>query len=319
MLAAYANTVSSDDPLSALAVGELPDPEVPDGWTTVDVVASSLNRHDLWSLAGVGLPKDRTPMILGCDGVAIRRGHPHLIYPVIADASLPDETLDPGRTLLSELHPGTFAEKIAIPARNLLAAPEGWSAHEAACMPTAWLTAWRMLTTRGRLEPGGSVLVQGAGGGVATAAVRLAATMGARVYVTSRDEAKRERVAGLGATALPAGARLPERVDVVIETVGSATFDHSLKSARPGARIVVSGATAGHEAPVDLRRVFFLQLEIIGSTMGTRDELAELLIFCSEHDLRPVIDRVYPLREAKKALAHLADGDIFGKIVLDHS
>lgn len=319
MLAAYAKAVSPDDPLSALAVGELPDPEVPDGWTAVDVVASSLNRHDLWSLAGVGLPVERTPMILGCDGVAMRGGVPHVIYPVIADASLPDETLDPARTLLSELHPGTFAEKIAVPVRNLLRVPMGWSVHEAACLPTAWLTAWRMLTTRGRLEAGGSVLVQGAGGGVATAAVRLAVALGARVYVTSRDEAKRDRVAGLGATALPPGARLPERVDVVIETVGSATFEHSLKSARPGARIVVSGATAGHEAPVDLRRVFFLQLEIIGSTMGTRDELAELLIFCSEHDLRPIIDRVYPLSEAGEALAHLADGDVFGKIVLDHS
>lgn len=319
MFAAYAATVNAEDPLSALRVGELPDPEIPEGWATVRLTASSLNHHDLWSLKGVGLPVERTPMILGCDGVGVdENGAEVVVHAVIADPDLPDETLDPKRTLLSEVHPGTLAERVSVPRRNLLPLPAGWTAAQAACLPTAWLTAYRMLTTRGRLPEGGSVLVQGAGGGVSTAAILLANAMGARVHVTSRDGAKREKVASLGAQAYEPGARLPERVDVVIETVGAATFDHSVKCAKPGGRIVVSGSTSGHEAVVDLRRVFFLQLEVVGSTMGTRQELADLLELCGRTEVRPVIDSVYPLADAASALRHLAGGDVFGKIVLEH-
>ena len=177
--------------------------------------------------------------------------------------------------------------------------PAGLSVTDAACLPTAWLTAWRMLTTKGRVAEADAVLVQGAGGGVATAAVVLAVALGKRVYATSRDAAKRERIAELGATALEPGARLPERVDVVIETVGAATFDHSLKSAAPMARIVVSGATAGHEPTVNLRRVFAMQLEILGTSMGTPDELAELLAFCAEHGVRPVVDSVVAVQPGR--------------------
>ncbi|MEV0649831.1 zinc-binding dehydrogenase [Phytomonospora sp. NPDC050363] len=319
MFAAYAATVNAEDPLSALRVGELPDPAVPEDWATVRVTASSLNHHDLWSLKGVGLPRERTPMVLGCDGVGVdENGDEVVVHAVIADSDLPDETLDPKRTLLSELHPGTFADKVSVPRRNLLPVPQGWTAAHAACLPTAWLTAFRMLTTRGRLPDGGSVLVQGAGGGVSTAAVLLAKAMGARVHVTSRDGAKRERVTELGAEAYEPGARLPERVDVVIETVGAATFEHSVKCAKPGGRIVVSGATAGHEAVVDLRRVFFLQLEVVGSTMGTRQELAALLDLCGRIDVRPVVDSTFALADAAEAFARLAEGDVFGKIVLEH-
>jgi D-arabinose 1-dehydrogenase-like Zn-dependent alcohol dehydrogenase len=143
--------------------------------------------------------------------------------------------------------------------------------------------------------------------------------MGARVYATSRDPGKRDRIAALGATSLEPGARLPERVDVVNETVGAATFDHSLKCAKQGGRIVVSGATAGYQAPVDLRRVYFLQLEILGSTMGTRDELAALLSLCVSHGIRPVVDTVFGFSEVEQAFARLESGDVFGKLVLDHS
>ncbi len=176
-----------------------------------------------------------------------------------------------------------------------------------------------MLTTRGRLPSDGSVLVQGAGGGVATAAVILARALGARVYATSRDATKRDRIAALGAEPVEPGGRLPERVDVVIETVGEATIEHSLKCAKPGARIVVAGATSGHLARIDLRRVFFLQLEILGATMGTRDELAALLQLCAERGIRPVIDSEYALSEAPAAFAKLESGNLFGKIVLDHT
>jgi NADPH:quinone reductase-like Zn-dependent oxidoreductase len=175
-----------------------------------------------------------------------------------------------------------------------------------------------MLTARGRVTRGDAVLVQGAGGGVATAAVALGVRLGARVYATSRDPIKRERVAALGATAVEPGARLPERVDVVIETVGPATFEHSLKCAAFGARIVVSGATSGRFGKVDLRRVFAMQLEILGSSMGTPDELAALLALSAD-GLRPVVDRVFPFSDATGAFAHLAGGEVFGKIVLDHT
>jgi NADPH:quinone reductase-like Zn-dependent oxidoreductase len=230
-----------------------------------------------------------------------------------------DETLDPKRTLLSERWPGTIAERVRVPRRNLVPKPAGLTFAEAACLPTAWLTAYRMLRTRGRLSDGGTVLVQGAGGGVATAAVVIAVALGAKVYATSRDAGKRERIEALGAIPLETGARLPERVDVVIETVGAATFDHSLKSTKQGGRIVVSGSTSGHLAEVDLRRVFFLQQEIVGSTMGTRDELAELLDLCVTRKISPVIDQEYAFSDARAAFERLHSGDVFGKVVLDHT
>lgn len=316
MHAAYAATIDPDDPLAALAVGDQPEPTGADpDWVTVQVRASSLNHHDLWSLRGVGLAPDRLPMILGCDAAGVDPdGTEVVIYPVIADPADPR-----GYSLLSERYPGTLAERVSVPRANLIPKPAGLSFTDAACLPTAWLTAYRMLTSRGRIAEGESVLVQGAGGGVATAAVVLAVAMGKRVYATSRDAAKRERIAALGATAIEPGARLPERVDVVIETVGAATFDHSLKSAAPGARIVVAGATAGHEPKVNLRRVFAMQLEILGSSMGTPADLAELLAFCVERGIRPVVDSVYGFSEVRDAFARLHSGAVFGKVVLDHT
>ncbi|MEN3309413.1 MAG: hypothetical protein V7603_5615 [Micromonosporaceae bacterium] len=319
MRAAYVSAINPDDPLAGLSVGDLT-PDTPADWVRVAVRASALNHHDLWSLRGVGLPAERLPMILGCDAAGIDPdGNEVVVHAVIGESDLPDETMDAKRTLLSEKYPGTLAEYVAVPRRNLVPKPPELSFVEAACLPTAWLTAYRMLRVRGRLPDGGAVLVQGAGGGVATAAVVLGRALGARVYATSRDPGKRERIAALGATALEPGARLPERVDVVVETVGAATFEHSLKSAVPGGRIVVCGATAGNLATVDLRRVFFLQLEIVGSTMGTRDELGALLALCAGRGIRPVIDSVHGFSEVRQAFEDLARGDVFGKIVLDHS
>jgi NADPH:quinone reductase-like Zn-dependent oxidoreductase len=325
MRAAYASAFNPDDPLSALTIGELDEPETPADWVTVDVQASSLNHHDLWSLRGVGLTADRLPMILGCDAAGYDPdGNPVVVHAVIGggpagELTTADETMDPKRTLLSELYPGTIAQRVRVPRRNLIPKPDELSFAEAASLPTAWLTAYRMLRVRGRLPEGGSVLVQGGGGGVATAAVVLGVALGARVYATSRDAGKRERIAALGATALEPGARLPERVDVVIETVGAATFDHSMKSTSQGGRIVVSGSTSGHLAQVDLRRVFFLQLEIVGSTMGTRDELAAVLSLCASQGIRPIIDSVYAFSDALPAFQRLLSGDGFGKILLDHT
>ncbi|MGW4467887.1 zinc-binding dehydrogenase [Micromonospora sp. NPDC004704] len=316
MRAAFASTFDADNPLAALTVGERPEPVHPaDDWVTVEVRASSLNRHDLWSLVGVGLSVDQLPMILGCDAAGIDPdGNEVLVYPVVLDPADPR-----GVSILSEKFQGTLAERVAVPRGNLVPVPAGLSLTDAACLPTAWLTAYRMLTDRGRIDEGDAVLVQGAGGGVATAAVVLAVAMGKRVYATSRDAAKRDRIAALGATAVAPGARLPERVDVVIETVGAATFDHSMKSARPGARIVVSGATSGHEPKVNLRRVFALQLEILGTSMGTPAELAELLAFCVDRGVRPVVDSVHGFSQVADAFARLQSGEVFGKVVLDHT
>jgi NADPH:quinone reductase-like Zn-dependent oxidoreductase len=295
-------------------VGEQPEPTPEEGWVSVEVRASSLNHHDLWSLRGVGLPAERLPMILGCDAAGVDdAGNPVLVFPVILDP------LDQrGFSLLSERYPGTLADRVAAPRENLIPIPTGVSFTDAACLPTAWLTAYHMLT-KGRIGDADAVLVQGAGGGVATAAVVLAAGFGKRVYASSRDPGKRERIAALGATAVEPGARLPERVDLVIETVGAATFDHTLKCCAPEARIVVSGTTAGHLATVDLRRVFAFRLEIIGSSMGTPDELAALLDLVANETVKPVIDSVLAFSEAREAFARLRGGQIFGKVVLDHT
>jgi NADPH:quinone reductase-like Zn-dependent oxidoreductase len=320
VLAAYAARISPDDPLSGLEVGERPEPEVPEGWTVVDVRAATLNHHDLWSLRGVGLDSDKLPMVLGCDAAGVDPGgNEVVVHAVIGDpaAGNGDETLDPKRSLLSERYQGALAERVAVPTRNLVRKPPELSFAEAACLPTAWLTAYRMLVTRGQLPKGGAVLVQGAGGGVATAAIAIAKALGATVYATSRDAAKRERAEQLGAIALETGARLPERVDVVIETVGEATIDHSLKSLKPGGRVVTSGSTSGHLAKIDLRRVFFLQLSVVGSTMGTRDELEAVLQLLADTGLRPVIDSTYKLADARKGFERLESGDVFGKIVLE--
>ncbi len=319
MLAAYAARISPDDPLAGLEVGDRPEPDVPDGWTTVSVRAATLNHHDLWSLRGVGLRAERLPMILGCDAAGVdESGREVIVHAVVGDpaAGGGDETLDPAGTLLSELHQGTCAERVAVPRRNLVAKPAGMSFAQAACLPTAWLTAYRMLVSKGGLTAGGTVLIQGAGGGVSTAAIVLAGALGATVYATSRDEGKRARAEELGAIALPSGARLPERVGLVIETVGAATIDHSLKCLRPGGRVVVSGATSGNLATLDLRRIFYLQLNVIGSTMGTRAELEELVALCERTGLRPQIDSEYALGDAPAAFRRLVGGEAFGKVVL---
>ena len=318
MLAVYAAATNADDPLSVLEVGDRPEPDPPDGWTTVDVRAASLNHHDLWSLRGVGLPDDRLPMILGCDAAGVDAdGNDVIVHSVIAsDDWRGDETLDPKRTLLSELHQGALAERVAVPRRNLVPKPEALSFEHAACLPTAWLTAYRMLFTKAGVQPGDTVLIQGASGGVASAAIVLARHAGLRVWVTSRDEAKREKALELGAhAAFESGARLPERVDAVIETVGEATWKHSLRSLRPGGTIVVSGSTSGQAPSAELQRVFFLQLNIVGSTMGTREELVHVTRLCETTGIRPEIDRVLPLAEARDGFAALAAGDVFGKIV----
>ncbi len=318
MLAVFAADINPDDPLGVLEIGERPEPDVPEGWTTVAVKAASLNHHDLWSLRGVGLPRERTPMILGCDAAGIDAdGHEVVVHSVISDeAWRGDETLDPRRSLLSERHPGTLAERVAVPRRNLVPKPPELSFAEAACLPTAWLTAYRMLFTRARVVPGMTVLVQGASGGVSTALTVLASAAGARVWVTGREQRKREKALELGASAVfEAGERLPERVDAVMETTGKATWGHTMRALKPGGTVVVSGATTGDPSPAELSRIFFLQLSIVGSTMGTRDELDRLIRLCVEKNVRPEIQMTVPLSDARRGFEAMLAGEVYGKIV----
>jgi NADPH:quinone reductase-like Zn-dependent oxidoreductase len=318
MLAVYASEIDPDDPLRGLQIGERDDPEPREGWTTVNVTAAALNHHDLWSLRGVGLSADQLPMILGCDAAGIDAdGNEVVVHAVItSDDWRGDETLDPRRSLFSERHQGVLAEKVAVPRRNLVPKPSELSFEHAACLPTAWLTAYRMLFTRGQVTPGMTVLVQGAGGGVATALTVLGSAAGARIWVTSRSEDKRAQALALGADqAFESGARLPERVDVAMETVGEATWSHSVRSLKPGGRIVVSGATSGQAPSAELNRVFFLQLSVVGSTMGTRDELDRLVRFCLERDIRPTVHATMPLADARDGFQTMLDGDFVGKIV----
>ncbi|MFN7151455.1 MAG: zinc-binding dehydrogenase [Microthrixaceae bacterium] len=320
MLAISCVSQSSKDPLSGLEVGDRPAPDDRDGWVRVHVRAAALNHHDLWSLKGVGLAEDRLPMILGCDAAGVLDdGTEVVVHAVIGDpaAGGGDETLDPRRTLLSELHPGTLAEQVLVPARNVVTKPASMSWEEAACVPTAWLTAYRMLTTRSALTGPATVLVQGAGGGVTSAAIVLAKALGHTVWCTSRDESKRTRALEAGADlAVESGTRLPDKVDLVIETVGAATWEHSLRALRPGGRIVVSGATSGPNPPADLNRVFFLQLSVIGSTMGTREELVDMLAMMERTGLRPLVSDVRPMSDARASFELLERGDVFGKLVL---
>ncbi|MYV56042.1 zinc-binding dehydrogenase [Streptomyces sp. SID3212] len=318
MFAAYAARIDRDHPLNGLELGERPAPGARPGWTTVTVRAASLNHHDLWSLRGVGLPADRLPMILGCDAAGVDEdGNEVVVHSVIGATG---HGVGPGETpsILTERYQGTFAEQVTVPTWNVLPKPPELTFEQAACLPTAWLTAYRMLFTNAGVRPGDSVLVQGAGGGVATAAIALGSAAGLRVYATSRDEAKRARALELGAAEVfEPGARLPRRVDAVIETVGAATWSHSVKCLRRGGTLVISGATSG-DAPAraELTRIFFLELKVVGSTMGSKDELEDLLSFCALTGVRPVIDEVLPLERAREGFEKLEAGSQFGKIVL---
>ena len=319
MFAVYADAPNPDDPMAALVIGERPDPVVPPVWVRVSVRAASVNLHALWTLRGVGIKAEAFPMILGCDAAGVLDdGTEVVVHPVIStDDWRGDETLDPQRSLLSERHQGTFADQVIVPARNVVPKPAAMSFAQAACMGTAWLTAYRMLFVKSGLQPGQTMLVQGASGGVSTALIVLGHAAGMRVWVTGRQADKRAVATRLGADQVfESGARLPERVDAVFETVGQATWSHSMRSLRPGGVVVVSGATTGDPTSAELQRLFFLQLRVIGSTMGTRAELADLLSFCEIGHLEPYIGAELPMASADQALRALLEGDAEGKIVL---
>ena len=311
MLTAYADKLGLPDFLDGLVIGERPEPDPPAGWEVARVKAATLNPHDIWTLKGQIGFRFEPPVILGCDGAGLAPdGTEVVFYPVIPHPG--------GLRMLTDGVDGTFAPCVALPEANLVPKPKNLTLEEAAGLGTAWLTAWRMLFTRAQLRPGERVLVQGASGGVATAAIMLASAAGAHVTVTSRKPEALERARQIGAhDGVETGGRLSQRVDVVIETVGKATWSHSLKSLGQGGRLVVAGATTGADPSAHLNRVFFREISVLGSAMGTLDEFKAVCRFIEHADLHPPVSEVYDgVDQVPDAMRTMEAGDIFGKLVI---
>ncbi|WP_078916546.1 zinc-binding dehydrogenase [Streptomyces viridochromogenes] len=322
MKAVFAAAPDVDDPLSAVVVGHRPDPEVPPGWVRVRVRAASLNHKDLWTLRGVGINRDQYPRILGCEAAGERPdGTRVVLYPLLdSPPGMSDETLVMPAAQLVGARPGTLAEYFAAPPDSLLPVPDHLSWEEAACLVCTWLPAYRMLFTKAALRPGDTVLIQGAAGGLSTALISLAAAGGLRTWVTGRSADKRDLARRLGASATyEPGVELPEPVDAVIDSVGRETWTHTLRSVRHGGTVVVAGATTGDVPPARLHRIYFHQINVVGSFSGTREEYGRMLTLMRTTGVKPLVDDVLPVQEARAALKRLADGDVRGNLVLTWS
>ncbi len=326
-----------------LRLEEIPDPEVGPGEVRVRVRACALNHLDLWVRRGLPGLKLRFPHVLGADiagevesvgpgVVGVEPGARTLVAPgvscgVCRDCLAGRDNLCRSYKILGEGPHGGYAELVTIPAANLLPYPEGLDFPAAAALPLTFQTSWQMLVERACVRPGETVLVLGAGSGVGAAAIQIAKLLGATVIATAGAAAKLEAAASLGADHLINHAdqdlvaevrRLTARrgVDVVFEHVGQATWEKSILCCARGGRIVTCGATTGFEARTDLRHVFFRQLSILGSTMGSKAVLHTVLDHVRAGKLRPVVDRVLPLAEAQAAHRRIEAGEQFGKVVL---
>src|SRR5260221_13987733 len=246
MFAVYATHADPDNPLAALKIGDRPEPSVPEGWTRVKISHASLNRHDLFTLRGITAhPEGITyPMILGNDAAGtLDDGTPVVIYPMMGSADWrSDETLDPAWHIPSEFIPGTFADYAVVPKRNAIPLPSNLSPLHASVLGTAWLTAYRALFTKSGLRAGQTVLVQGASGGMATALIQLGCAAGFEVWVTTRNEQGREIADKLGAhRVFAANEKLPRKVHAVVDSIGPASWDHTMDSIAQGGTIVITG------------------------------------------------------------------------------
>jgi NADPH:quinone reductase-like Zn-dependent oxidoreductase len=321
-------------------------PQRQPGEVLVRMQAATLNRVDLYMRdSGAGITH-QLPQVMGLDGAGVvealdgqetrlRLGQAVVVYPGLTCGHCEfcqrgDEVLCTSMRLLGEHRDGTFSQYLSVPAANLLPMPEHLNFAQAAALGVNHLTAWRMLKTQAQLTPGETVLIFGIGGGVSLAGLQLAHAMGARVIVTSRHAEKLRRAQALGAGAVIDSSRdevvsavmaltSGRGVDVVFENVGEAVWPSALRAMVRGGRLVTCGATSGDQPAADLRRVFIRQLQIFGSTLGNLSEFDELLRFVTQHEIRPVIERVYALNEVHQALDHLASGQQFGKLALDLS
>ena len=311
--------------------GEIDDPPVGPGDVRVRPVASALNHMDLWVTQG--LPKPPVPHVPGCDvaGVveSVGDGVDHVavgdevvvnpaVSPVEAVVALGiDSPLGAGFEIVGEQRWGGHADLVVVPGRNVVPRPAGRSWEECAAYPLATLTAWRMLR-RARVTAGESVLIVGIGGGVSAAALALSRRLGATVYATSRDAAKRRRAVEAGAAdAFDSEGDWPVTVDVVVESVGPATWDRSVHALRPGGRLVVCGGTSGPTVEVNLPRLFFKQIEIIGSTMGSYPEFDQVTRLV-DMGMPVQVDEVFDRADYPAALERLRRGEQLGKVVLRH-
>lgn len=311
-------------------IKEMPDPEIKETEVLVRLKYAGLNRRDLYIPGRRGNAPE--PLILGSDGAGIvertgehvnnvKPGDEVIINPALRwdrNSPAPPDSFD----ILGMPDHGTFAEKISISADQVEKKPEYMTWEEASVLGISGLTGYRAMFTKGRLKQGETVFIPGAGSGVATFLIQFAKKAGARVIVTSRSTEKQEKALALGAdraidtTADWKEALKDETIDLVIESVGRATFNRSLDILKKGGRIVVFGATTEDVIELDLRSFFYGQYEMLGSTLGSREELVHMLAFMERHEIRPVLDQVYPLEEADKALEALRVNSQFGKIVL---
>lgn len=337
--------IRSTGTFDQLEWGSAPDPVPSPGEVRVRLRASALNHLDLFVLEGLPGLKLAFPHIGGADGTGIvdalgsgvegwTVGQRVVLDPGLSCGFCPfclkgEHSLCVSFGILGEHRRGTFAEFVCVPAANLASAPEHLSDEEAAAFPLTWVTAFRMLFTRGRLSPGESVLIHGVGSGVSLAALRMAKAAGAVVYVTSSSDAKLEKARAIGADTGINYARdrvdkamqeltRGEGVDMVVDSVGAATWLTSLKCAKKGGRILTCGATSGPNPAEEIRLVFWKQLSILGSTMGSRNDFTRMLSFIIAGKLHPVVDTVLPLEQARRAYERLGGGEQFGKIVLRH-
>jgi NADPH:quinone reductase-like Zn-dependent oxidoreductase len=305
------------------------------GAVAVAIRAASINHLDLWLAHGA--QRVTPPRVIAGDGAGVvyassdaswKPGDEVVLFPTLCcwecEWCRAGENVKCARFgVLGEHSDGAACELIHIDARNVFRKPKDLSWEEAAAFPLTFLTAWRMLTTRARLRAGETVLVVGAGAGVAVAAIRIAKHLGARVFATSRSEEKRNRAAELGAeavfdsSAFSKGVRevTKDGVDVVFEHVGPATLDESMRSLAMGGRIVTCGSTSGVKAEITMPRLFFRQADLLGSTMGNAGEF-EAVLKAIDAGLRPVVDKVYPLDRVQDALTRVDTSEQFGKVVL---
>lgn len=321
-----------DESPGSYRYGEVDDPMVGPGDVAVRPVASALNHMDLW--VTTGRPRPRLPHVPGCDvaGVVesigsdvaeVAVGEEVVVNPAVAPLDMvvahgDDAPMYPGFEIVGEQRWGGHAERVVVPVRNVVARPAGRSWAECAAFPLTTLTAYRMLR-RARLRAGEQVLIVGIGGGVSMAALALAQAMGATVYATSRDEAKRRRAVEVGAAdAFASDGDWPVRCEVVVESVGPATWDASIRALAPGGRLVVCGGTSGPQVELNLPRLFFKQHEIIGSTMGGYGEFAEVVRLV-EQGLPVAVDDEVAMGDYPEALARLEAGGQLGKLVVRHA